>query len=50
MAYPHAKIILLDETGLKEVGYEDTEHVVVMRAFLNNPTRMLQELLADRDG
>jgi predicted ATPase len=50
MAYPHATIILLDETGLRETTYEETEHYVVMRAFLNNHERMIQELLADREG
>ena len=50
MAYSNATIILLDETGLRETTYEETEHYVVMRAFLNNHTRMLQELFADREG
>jgi predicted ATPase len=50
MAYLNATIILLDEAGLKEIRYKETEHVVVMKAFLNTPPRMLQEFLADRDG
>jgi predicted ATPase len=33
MAYPHAKIILLDETGLKEISSEETEHIGLCRRF-----------------
>lgn len=47
MAYPGAKIYLLDGTGYTEVAYEDTEHFAVTRDFLNNPKRMLDMLLAD---
>ena len=47
MAYPQAKILLLDEAGFKEVGYEDTEHYAVTKEFMNNPGRMLGELLAE---
>jgi predicted ATPase len=47
MAYPGAKIYLLDRTGFTEVCYEDTEHYAVTRDFLNNPERMLQRLLTD---
>jgi predicted ATPase len=45
MAYPDAQILLLDEGRLRPVAYEDTEHFVVAREFLNNPQRMLRELL-----
>lgn len=47
MAYPGAKIYLLDRTGFTEVSYEDTEHYAITREFLNNPKRMLDMLLAD---
>lgn len=47
MAFPRAKIFLLDEAGFTEVRYEDTEHYVVSREFLNNPKGMLDEILAD---
>jgi predicted ATPase len=45
MAYPGAKIILLSESGFREVRYEDTEHYSITKDFLNNPARMLEELL-----
>lgn len=36
MAYPEATIFLLDEGGMREVAYEDTEHFRVMRDFLHH--------------
>lgn len=47
MAYPRAKILLLDEVGSTEVGYEATEHYAVTKEFINNPARMVGEMLAD---
>ena len=45
MAYPGATIYQIDETGIHEVAYEDTEHYQVTKAFINNPKRMLDELI-----
>jgi len=47
MAYPRAKIFLLDDGGFTEVRYEDTEHYAVTKEFLANPSRMLEQLFAD---
>lgn len=47
MAYPGADIFWLDETGLREVAYEETEHYQLSRRFLQNPKRMLDMLLAE---
>ncbi|MHA6493683.1 AAA family ATPase [Pseudomonas borbori] len=47
LAYPHAKIVRFDETGLSEVAYEETEHYLVTRDFLNNYPRRLEQLLDD---
>lgn len=47
LAYPHAKIMLLDGDGLSQVSYEDTEHYSITKSFLNNYGRMLDQLLAD---
>ena len=47
MAYPGAKIYLLDATGFTEVRYEDTEHYAVTKDFLNNPERTLDRLFTD---
>jgi len=45
MAYPEATIMLLDEGGMREVKYEETEHYTVMRDFLNHREAMLRELM-----
>lgn len=50
LSYPHAKIILFDKTGVSEVDFEDTEHFVVTRDFLNNYPRRLEQLLADDEA
>jgi predicted ATPase len=47
MAYPNAKILLFDESGISQVAYEDTEHYAITRDFLNHHERRLQQLLAD---
>ncbi len=47
MAYPDATIFQFGEDGIQQVAYEDTEHYQITRAFLNNPERMLRELMAD---
>lgn len=44
MAYPQARIYEIKE-GIEIVTYEETEHYQVTRAFLNNPKKMLKELL-----
>jgi predicted ATPase len=47
LAYPRAKIIQFDGSGLSEVDYADTEHFNVTRDFLNNHLRWLEKLLED---
>ena len=44
MAYPGATILLLDEDGIREVAYEDTEHYQVMRQFFSRREAMFREL------
>ena len=46
LAYPHAKILAFDATGITEMAYEDTEHYAVTRDFLNHYPRRLEQLLA----
>ena len=49
LAYPNAKILLFDGTGISEVAYEDTEHYAVTRDFLNHYPRRLEQLF-ESDG
>jgi len=45
LALPEATIYECTDQGLAPVQYEDTEHYRVSLAFLQNPNRMLRELL-----
>lgn len=49
LSYPHARIIQFDGSGVSAVAYEDTEHYVITRDFLNHYDRRLQQLLTDDD-
>jgi predicted ATPase len=46
MAYPGATIYTFDELPMRAIAYEETEHVRVTRAFLNDRERYLKHLLA----
>ena len=43
LACPGARIYSFDTSPISEVGYDDLEHVVVTRDFLNDPERFLGE-------
>jgi predicted ATPase len=45
LAYPDATIYQLDETGIKKVNNEDTEHYMVTKYFLNNHHEMMKVIL-----
>lgn len=47
MSYPRARIYLFDDTGCRQVAYEETEHYRVTRDFLNNYPKRLKGLLSD---
>ena len=47
LAYPNAKILVLDQHGYKPVEYEETEHYQVMRRFLNDPEGALKTVFAE---
>lgn len=49
LAYPRAKIMLFSSSGVREVSYEETEHFVVTRDFLNNHAQRVRQLLRDDD-
>jgi predicted ATPase len=46
MAYPDADIYQIDAQGLSKIRYENTEHYLVTKSFLNNPQRQLDILMA----
>jgi predicted ATPase len=47
MAYPEALLYYLDDSGMRTVTYEETEHYTLTRDFLANPQRYLRHLLGD---
>jgi predicted ATPase len=47
LSYPKAKILQFDATGIHEVAFEETEHYLVTRDFLNNYPRRLAQLMED---
>ena len=47
MAYPDAWIYQLGPHGLERVDYEDTEHFVITRNFLNRHRTVISQLLGD---
>jgi len=47
MAYPEARIHLLDRQGIRDVAYTDTEHYRVTRRFLSDPRRAVETLLGE---
>jgi predicted ATPase len=49
LAYPDAKIHLLEPDGIREVAYTATDHYLVTRGFLSNPQRALSVLFEDQE-
>jgi predicted ATPase len=47
LGYPGAEILQFGNGPIAPVAYQDTEHYVVTRAFLERPDRMLRELMDD---
>lgn len=50
MAFPHAVIYECANDGVRRVAYENTEHFQITHDFLNNPERMLGQLLPPEQG
>lgn len=48
MAYPEAYIYLISENEIKEVQYKDTEHYQLTKYFLDNPDKVLKEVINDK--
>lgn len=47
MAYPNAQIFSLSVQGIASISYEETEHFLVAKDFLNNREKMLRVLLGE---
>jgi len=44
LAYPGADIFLLDENGIEQINYTDTEHYRITKSFLDNPQHYFDQL------
>jgi predicted ATPase len=44
MAFPNATIYSFDSEIIRPVAYQEVEHVVVMKSFLESPQRYLRHL------
>lgn len=44
MAFPEAQIFEFADGDIREVAYDDVEHVAITRAFLNDPEQFLRRL------
>jgi predicted ATPase len=49
LAYPDSKIYALDESGIRETAYEETDHYRTTRSFLEDRDKFLRHLLAPPD-
>jgi predicted ATPase len=47
MALPGAQVLELSEDGIQPVHYSDTDHFRTAKYFLNNPERILHDLLGE---
>jgi len=45
MSYPNAKIFHFSKDGIQPIKYEETEHYLITKTFLDSPQRMLKHLL-----
>ncbi|NDI35435.1 AAA family ATPase [Chengkuizengella sediminis] len=45
MGYPNADIFNFDDTPIRQINYEDTNHYQISRRFLENRNRYLRELM-----
>jgi predicted ATPase len=45
MAYPNSRIYQISANGLEHVSWQDTEHYIVAKRFLNDPEKQLSRLL-----
>lgn len=50
MSYPNARILNIDENGLKEIKFEETEHFKTYNLFFNNRKELINRILHHIDS
>ncbi len=49
LSYPNATIFQFDDTGVRQVEFEETEHFAITKDFLNHYPRRLEQLMQDTE-
>jgi predicted ATPase len=49
LAYPNARILVLDEQGYRATPYQETEHYRISKSFLDDPSAGLKQAFEDGD-
>jgi predicted ATPase len=44
LAYPGATLYQFEQGGIRQIAYQETEHYLVTKAFLDNPDRTFRNL------
>ncbi len=47
LAYPNARIWVLDAEGYRQTAYELTEHYTITKSFLDDPQQAIRRLFSD---
>ncbi|MBP6539778.1 MAG: AAA family ATPase, partial [Saprospiraceae bacterium] len=49
MAYPNATIYEFSKDGIRQIDYEETDHYLITKSFLDNPDISLKLLMENED-
>lgn len=49
LSYPNATIYQIDDSGIHSIQYEETEPYTITKAFINNSSRMIEELFNEEE-
>lgn len=49
LAYPGATLYQFEEDGIREVAYQETDHYLITKEFLNGPERILRHLFSEEE-
>ena len=49
LAYPGATLYQLEDDGIREISYRETDHYLVMKGFLNGPERFFKYLFSEEE-
>jgi predicted ATPase len=50
LGYPEAQIVSFDEERLREINYEETQPMQIVRRFVNHRDKFLEDLFKETPG